>query len=428
MTQKSDYGFETRAVHAGASPDPVTGARATPIYQTAAFVFEDVDQAASLFNLQTFGNMYSRLTNPTVSVLEERVAALEGGAAALAVASGHSAQLVTMFALMESGENFVASNKLYGGSVTQFGMAFQKMDWACRFADPDDPEVFRDLIDDKTKAIFIESSSNPGGVLTDIEAFAKIAQDVGIPLIVDNTCATPWGCQPFDWGADIILHSATKYLGGHGNSIAGVIVESGDFDWAASGKYPALAAPCPAYHGLNFYETFGRFALTAYARAVGLRDLGPTLSPFNAFLIITGIETLPLRMERHVANAQKVAEYLIAHEKVAWVSHAGLPGAKYGDLQKKYLPKGAAPLFTFGLKGGYQAGIDLVESVNIFSHLANIGDTRSLILHPASTTHRQLTEEQQTDAGAGPDVVRISIGIETVEDLIADLEQALSGL
>lgn len=428
MTQNSDYGFETRAVHAGASPDPVTGARATPIYQTASYVFEDVDQAASLFNLQTFGNIYSRLTNPTVSVLEERVAALEGGAAGLAVASGHAAQMVVMFALMEPGDNFVASNKLYGGSITQFGVTFQKMDWHCRFSDPDDPEAFRPLIDDRTKAIFIESSSNPGGVLTDIEAFAKIAHDAGIPLIVDNTCATPWGCQPFDWGADIILHSATKYLGGHGNSLAGVIVESGDFDWSASRKYPALAAPCPAYHGLNFYETFGRFALTAYGRAVGLRDLGPTLSPFNAFLIITGIETLPLRMERHVANARIVAEYLAAHDKVAWVSHAGLPGAKYEALQKKYLPKGAAPLFTFGLKGGYQAGIQLVESVNIFSHLANIGDTRSLILHPASTTHRQLTEEQQTDAGAGPDVVRISIGIETVEDLIADLEQALAAL
>jgi O-acetylhomoserine (thiol)-lyase len=426
MVQKSDYGFETRAVHAGAAPDPVTGARATPIYQTASYVFEDVDQAASLFNLQTFGNIYSRLTNPTVSVLEERVASLENGAAALAVASGHAAQLVVMFALMEPGDNFVSSNKLYGGSITQFGVTFQKMSWECRFADPDDPDGFRPLIDDRTKAIFIESSSNPGGVLTDIEAFGKIAKEAGIPLIVDNTCATPWGCQPFEWGADIILHSATKYLGGHGNSLAGVIVESGDFDWSTGGKFPAIAAPNPAYHGLNFYETFGRFALTAYGRAVGLRDLGPTLSPFNAFLILTGIETLPLRMERHVANAKKVAEFLSSHEKVAWVSHAGLPGAKYTALQKKYLPKGAAPLFTFGLKGGYAAGIKLVESVNIFSHLANIGDTRSLVLHPASTTHRQLTEEQQVSAGAGPDVVRISIGIETVEDLISDLEQALN--
>lgn len=428
MVQKSDYGFETRAVHAGAAPDPVTGARATPIYQTASYVFEDVDQAASLFNLQTFGNIYSRLTNPTVSVLEERVASLENGAAALAVASGHAAQLVVMFGLLEPGDNFVSSNKLYGGSITQFGVTFQKMNWECRFADPDNPEAFRPLIDDRTKAIFIESSSNPGGVLTDIEAFSKIAEEAGIPLIVDNTCATPWGCQPFEWGADIILHSATKYLGGHGNSLAGVIVESGDFDWSAGGKFPAIAAPNPAYHGLNFYETFGRFALTAYGRAVGLRDLGPTLSPFNAFLILTGIETLPLRMERHVANAKIVAEFLAGHDKVAWVSHAGLPGAKYKALQEKYLPKGAAPLFTFGLKGGYEAGIRLVESVNIFSHLANIGDTRSLILHPASTTHRQLTEEQQVSAGAGPDVVRISIGIETVDDLLDDLTQALAAV
>ena len=428
MTQKSDYGFETIAVHAGAAPDPTTGARATPIFQTASYVFEDVDQAASLFNLQTFGNIYSRLTNPTVAVLEQRVAALEGGAAALAVASGHAAQMIAMFALLEPGESFVASSKLYGGSITQFGTTFQKMGWTCRFCDPDEPEKFRDLIDDTTKAIFIESSSNPGGVLTDIEAFAAIAHDAGIPLIVDNTCATPWGCRPFDWGADVVIHSATKYLGGHGNSLGGVIVESGDFDWAASGRFPSLAAPCPAYHGLNFFETFGRFALTAYARAVALRDLGPSLSPFNAFLLLTGIETLPLRMARHVDNARAVADFLTSHPAVAWVSYAGRPDSPYYPLQQKYLPKGAAPLFTFGLKGGYEAGIKLVEGVEIFSHLANIGDTRSLILHPASTTHRQLPEEQQIEAGAGPDVVRISIGIETVADLIADLTQALDKL
>ncbi|WP_416896524.1 MAG: O-acetylhomoserine aminocarboxypropyltransferase [Minwuia sp.] len=426
MTTKNDYGFETIAIHAGAAPDPVTGARATPIYQTTSYVFEDVDQAASLFNLQTFGNIYSRLTNPTVSVLEERVATLEGGAAALAVASGHAAQMVLMFALLEPGENFIASTKLYGGSITQFGVTFQKMGWTCKFADPDRPEDFKARIDEKTKAIFIESSSNPGGVITDIEAFAKIAHDAGIPLIVDNTCATPWGCRPFEWGADLITHSATKYLGGHGNSVGGVIVESGEFDYAASGRFPSVAAPCPAYHGLNFYETFGRFAVTAYSRAVGLRDLGPALSPFNAFMLLTGIETLPLRMERHVANALKVAQWLKGHDKVSWVSHPGLPDSKYRELQEKYLPRGAAPLFTFGLKDGYEAGIRLVEAVNIFSHLANIGDTRSLILHPSSTTHRQLTEEQQNAAGAGPDVVRISIGIETVEDLIADLDQALS--
>ena len=426
--QKSDYGFETIAIHAGAAPDPTTGARVTPIYQTTSYVFEDVDQAASLFNLQTFGNIYSRLTNPTVSVLEERVATMEGGAAGLAVASGHAAQMVLMFSLMEPGDEFIASTKLYGGSITQFGVSFKKMGWPCHFADPDDPDSFKPLINEKTKAIFIESASNPGGVIADIEAFAKIAHDAGLPLIVDNTCATPWGCRPIEWGADVVVHSATKYLGGHGNSVGGVIVESGEFDWSASGKFPAIAAPCEAYHGLNFHETFGRFALTAYGRAVALRDLGPALSPFNAFLLLTGIETLPLRMERHGQNAIRVAEYLAAHDKVSWVSFAGLPGSRYNALQKKYLPKGAPPLFTFGLKGGFDAGVKLVESVNILSHLANIGDTRSLILHPASTTHRQLTEEQQEAAGAGPDVVRLSVGIETVEDIIADLDQGLAQL
>ncbi len=425
MTRQTDYGFETIAVHAGATPDPTTGARATPIFQTASYVFEDVDQAASLFNLQTFGNIYSRLTNPTVAVLEQRVAALEGGAAALAVASGHAAQMVAMFALLEPGEDFIASTKLYGGSITQFGTTFQKMGWTCNFADPDDPESFRALIGEKTKAIFIESSSNPGGVLTDIEAFAEIAHSAGLPLIVDNTCATPWGCRPFEWGADVVVHSATKFLGGHGNSLGGVIVESGEFDWSAAGRFPAVAAPCPAYHGLNFHETFGRFALTAYGRAVALRDLGPALSPFNAFMILTGAETLPLRMERHTANALAVARFLDQHPAVTWVSHSGLEGNRYHALQQKYLPKGAGAVFTFGVRGGFDAGVKVVEGVNILSHLANIGDTRSLILHPASTTHRQLTEEQQIAAGAGPDVVRLSIGIETVDDIIADLAQAL---
>ncbi|MEC9346378.1 MAG: O-acetylhomoserine aminocarboxypropyltransferase [Pseudomonadota bacterium] len=426
MSDTRGYGFETIAIHAGAAPDPVTGARITPIYQTASYVFEDVDQAASLFNLQTFGNIYSRLTNPTVSVLEERVATLEGGAAGLAVASGHAAQLVLFFSLLEPGDGFIASNKLYGGSITQFGLTFKRMGWSCTFCDPDRPEDFAAAITPTTKAIFIESSSNPGGVIADIEAFAAIAHRAGIPLIVDNTCATPWGCRPLEHGADIVVHSATKFLGGHGNSVGGVIVESGDFDWSASGRFPALAAPCAAYHGLNFYETFGRFALTAYGRAVALRDLGPSLSPFNAFLILTGIETLPLRMERHSANAQAVAEFLDAHPKVAGVSYSGLPASPYHALQRKYLPKGAGAVFTFSLKGGFDAGVRLVESVNILSHLANIGDTRSLILHPASTTHRQLTTEQQVAAGAGPDVVRLSIGLETVADIIADLDQALA--
>lgn len=425
MSTRETYGFETQAIHAGASPDPVTGARITPIYQTSSYVFEDVDQAASLFNLQSFGNMYSRLTNPTVSVLEERVATLEGGAAGLAVASGHAAQMILMFALMESGDNFIASTKLYGGSITQFGVSFQKMGWSCTFCDPDDPESFRAAVNDRTRAIFIESLSNPGGVVADIEVFARIAEQAGIPLIVDNTCATPWGCRPFEWGADVVVHSATKFLGGHGNSLGGVIVESGEFNWAANGRFPAIAAPCPAYHGLNFYETFGRFALTAYGRAVALRDLGPALSPFNAFMILTGAETLPLRMERHTANALAVARFLDQHPAVTWVSHSGLEGNRYHALQQKYLPKGAGAVFTFGVRGGFDSGVKVVEGVNILSHLANIGDTRSLILHPASTTHRQLTVEQQIAAGAGPDVVRLSIGIETVDDIIADLAQAL---
>jgi O-acetylhomoserine (thiol)-lyase len=421
------YGFETLAVHAGAKPDPTTGARATPIYQTTAFVFEDVDHAASLFNLQTFGNIYSRLTNPTVSVLEERVASLEGGSAGLAVASGHGAQMIAFHTLMEPGDEFIASKKLYGGSITQFGHSFRKMGWTAKMVDPDEPENFKRALSKKTKAIFVESLANPGGVVVDIEAVAKVAHDVGVPLIVDNTLASPYLCRPVEWGADIVIHSATKFLGGHGNSIAGVIVDGGRFDWAATpGKYPALTEPTESYHGLRFYETFGNFGYAIACRAVGLRDLGPALSPFNAFLVLTGIETLPLRMERHCANAMTVAEFLKGHKKVAWVSYAGLKDDKYHALAKKYLPKGAGAVFTFGVKGGYEAGVKLVENVQIFSHLANIGDTRSLIIHPASTTHRQLTPDQLRAAGAGPDVVRLSVGIETVDDLIADLDQALA--
>lgn len=421
-------GFETIAIHAGASPDESTGARATPIYQTTSFVFDDVDHAASLFNLQTFGNIYSRLTNPTTAVLEERIAALEDGAAGLAVASGHAAQLMIFFTLLEPGDDFIASNKLYGGSITQFGVSFKKMGWNAHFVDPDEPENFRLALTPKTKAIFIESLANPGGVVCDIEAVAAIAHEAGIPLIVDNTLATPYLCPVLEWGADIVVHSATKFLGGHGNSLGGLIVESGEFDWAQNDKFPSLAQPCPAYHGLTFYETFGRFGFTTYGRAVALRDLGPAMSPFNAFMLITGIETLPLRMERHCKNAQAVAEFLDGHDKVAWVSYPGLANDRYHDLAKKYLPKGAGAVFTFGVKGGFEAGIKLVESVEILSHLANIGDTRSLILHPASTTHRQLSEEQATAAGAGPDVIRLSVGIETVDDVIADLDQALSKL
>ena len=421
------YGFETRAIHAGASPDPTTGARSTPIYQTTAYVFDDVDHAASLFNLHNFGYIYTRLTNPTVAVLEERVANLEGGRAAVAAASGHAAQFLVFATMMEQGDEFVASRNLYGGSLTQFGLSFKKLGWTCHFVDPTDPENFRRALTPRCKAIFVESLANPGGVIVDLEPVAKIAHDAGIPLIVDNTLATPYLCRPFEYGADLITHSTTKFLGGHGNSLGGIVVESGKFDWAASGKFPALTEPEPAYHGLRFYENFGDFAFTTKARAVALRDFGPTLAPMNAFLTITGIETLHVRMERHCANAQKVAEFLAAHPLVAWVSYAGLESSPYYALARKYVPKGAGSVFTFGVKGGYEAGIKLVESVRLFSHLANIGDTRSLILHPASTTHRQLSDEQRSAAGAGPDVIRLSIGLETAEDLIADLDQALRG-
>lgn len=419
------YGFETRAIHAGAAPDPTTGARSTPIYQTTSYVFEDVDHAASLFNLHNFGYIYSRLTNPTVAVLEERVANLEGGRAGVAAASGHAGQFLAFFTLMEPGDEFVASRNLYGGSLTQFGLSFKKLGWTCHFVDPSEPENFRRALTPRCKAIFLENLANPGGIVVDLEAVAAIAHEAGIPLIVDNTLATPYLCQPIAWGADIVCHSTTKFLSGHGHSLGGVVVESGKFDWAEGGKFPSLSEPEPAYHGLKFYENFGDFAFTTKARAVALRDFGPTLAPMNAFLTITGIETLHLRMARHVENAQKLAEFLSGHPKVAWVSYAGLKDSPYHALAKKYLPKGAGALFTFGVKGGYEAGIKLVESVRLFSHLANVGDTRSLILHPASTTHRQLTDEQRLAAGAGPDVVRLSVGLELIDDLIRDLDEAL---
>jgi O-acetylhomoserine (thiol)-lyase len=420
------YGLETRSIHAGAIPDPTTGARNVPIYQTTSYVFDDVDHAAALFNLQTFGYIYSRLTNPTVAALEERVASLENARAAVACASGHAAQFLAFFTLLEPGDSFLASRNLYGGSITQFGLSFKKLGWNCSFVDATDPENFRRAMTPDIKAIFIEALANPGGVVLDIEPIAAIAREAGVPLIVDNTVATPCLFNPCDWGADIVIHSATKFLGGHGTSMGGVVVESGLFDWAQNDKFPSMTKPEPAYHGLTFYETFGDFGFTMKARAVALRDFGPALSPTNAFNILTGIETLPLRMERHVANAQKIAEYLEGHPRVAWVSYAGLKSSPYHALAQKYLPKGAGSVFTFGVKGGYEAGVKLVESCNLFSHLANIGDTRSLILHPASTTHRQLTEEQRTAAGAGPDVIRLSIGLETAEDLMRDLDEALT--
>src|SRR3954469_17690798 len=420
------YGFETRAVHAGAAPDPATGARSTPIYQTTAYVFDDVDHAASLFNLHNFGYIYSRLTNPTVAVLEERVASLEGGRAAVAAASGHAAQFLTFATLLEPGDEFLPSRNLYGGSLTQFGLSFKKLGWTCHFVDPLDPENFRRALTPECKAIFVESLANPGGIIVDLAAIAEFAHAAGLPLIVDNTLATPFLCRPIEWGADIVTHSTTKFLGGHGNAMGGIVVESGRFDWTQGGKFPSMTEPEPAYHGLKFYENFGDFAFTTKARAVALRDYGPSMAPMNAFLTITGTETLPLRMERHCANAQAVAEFLAAHPRVAWVSYAGLENSPYRSLARKYMPNGAGAVFIFGVKGGYEAGIRLVESVGLFSHLANIGDTRSLILHPASTTHRQLTDEQRLTAGAGPDVIRLSVGLETAADLIADLDQALA--
>ena len=418
-------GFETLSVHAGASPDPVTGARMTPIYQTTSYVFDDVDHAASLFNLQTPGFIYSRLTNPTVAVLEERMATLEGGRGGTATSSGHAAQILALFPLMGPGDDFVASNKLYGGSINQFGNAIRKFGWNVTFVDPDNVENFRQAIGPRTKAVFLENLANPGGVVVDIEAVANIAHEAGIPLIVDNTLATPYLCRPIEFGADLVVHSTTKFLSGNGTALGGVVVDSGKFDWMGNDKFPSLSKPEPGYHGLTFAESFGDLAFTLYSHAVTLRDLGPSQTPFNAWLTLLGIETLPLRVERQVANALVVAQWLEKHPAVSWVSHAGLDSSPYRDLARKYLPKGAGSVFTFGLKGGFEAGVKLVEGVELISHLANIGDTRSLILHPASTTHRQLTDEQLIAAGAGPDVVRLSIGIESVDDVIADLEQAL---
>ena len=422
----SKPGFATLAVHAGAQPDPTTGARVTPIYQTSSFVFDDVDHAASLFGLQAFGNIYTRIGNPTQAVLEERIAALEGGTAALAVASGHAAQALVFQTLLEPGDEFIASNRLYGGSINQFNHAFKSFGWQVKWADGTDPAAFAAQVTPKTKAIFIESLANPGGIVTDIAAIAEVAHKAGVPLIVDNTLATPYLCKPFEHGADIIVHSATKFLGGHGNSIGGLIVDGGSFDWRASGKYPMLSSPRPEYQGIVLAETFGNFAFAIAARVLGLRDLGPAISPFNAFLILTGIETLPLRMARHSANALVVASWLESHPKVAWVSYAGLASSPSHALAGKYLKNGHGAVFTFGLKGGYEAGVTLVSSLDLFSHLANVGDTRSLIIHPASTTHRQLSDAQKTAAGAGPEVVRLSVGIEDAADLIADLDQALA--
>ncbi|HXE70757.1 MAG TPA: O-acetylhomoserine aminocarboxypropyltransferase [Hyphomicrobiaceae bacterium] len=419
-------GFATLAIHAGAAPDPSTGARVTPVYQTTSYVFNNVDHAAALFNLEAFGNIYTRIGNPTQAVLEQRVAALEGGTAALAVASGHAAQALVFHTLMQPGDEFVAGRQLYGGSVNQFNHAFKNFGWNVRWADATKPETFAAAISPRTKAIFCESIANPGGIVVDLPAIAAVARRAGVPLIVDNTLATPYLCQPKMHGADIVVHSLTKFMGGHGNSIGGVIVDCGTYDWLASKKkYPALQDPNPSYNGMRIAETFGNFAFAIAARVLGLRDLGPAIAPFNAFLILTGIETLPLRMARHCENALAVATYLSEHPQVAWVNYAGLPANPYHALATKICPRGAGSVFTFGLKGGYEAGVRLVSNAKLLSHLANIGDVRSLIIHPASTTHRQLTDEQRAAAGAGDDVVRLSVGLEDAADIIADIDQAL---
>jgi len=419
-------GFATLAVHAGAAPDPTTGARATPIYQTTSYVFANADQAAARFGLQEFGNIYTRITNPTNAVLEERIAALEGGTAALAVASGHAAQLLVFHNLMQPGDTILAATKLYGGSVNQLSHSFKNFGWNVNFADTDDIEAFAAAVTPQTKAIFVESIANPGGTITDLEAVAKVAKAHKIPLIVDNTLASPYLIRPFEHGADIIVHSATKFLGGQGNSMGGLIVDGGTFDWRGDKRYPMLSEPHAEYGGLIIADTFPHFAFALAARALSLRDLGPSLSPFNAFLLLNGIETLPLRMQRHCDNALLVATHLAQHRAVEWVSYAGLPEDRYYALAKKYTPLGAGAVFTFGIKDGYEAALRTVSKLKLFSLLANVGDTRSLVIHPASTTHRQLTDAQKIAAGAGPEVIRLSIGIEDPRDIIADLDQALA--
>ncbi|MEJ0062891.1 MAG: O-acetylhomoserine aminocarboxypropyltransferase [Alphaproteobacteria bacterium] len=417
--------FETLAVHAGATPDPTTKAVITPIYQTAAYAFDSAQAAAELFSLDRPGDFYSRGGNPTNAVLESRIAALEGGAGALAVASGLAAEFIAFHTLMDKGGHIVASNRLYGGSVSQLKHAWHNLGWQVSFVDLDDPAAIKAAITTKTRALFAESLANPGGVVTDMEALAEIAKGANIPLVIDNTLASPYLCRPIAHGADIVIHSATKFLGGHGNSMAGLIIDSGKFDWAKSGKYPALSQPNPSYNGKIFTEAFGKQAFIVGCRALGLRDFGPCLSPFNAFLILTGIETLHLRMARHCENALAIATWLQEHPKVARVNYAGLPDDKYYGRALKYLPWGAGAVFTFGLKGGYDSCVKLVERVKLFSHLANIGDTRSLIIHPASTTHSQVSPEAQRAVGIGPDVIRLSVGIEHAADLIADLAQGL---
>ena len=418
------FGFETLCIHAGQLPDPATGSRAVPLYQTTAYVFDSPEHAASLFNLQTFGNIYTRIMNPTTAVFEERMAALEGGRAALAVSSGMAAQMVAIMTILRTGDEIVSSSALYGGTYTQLDVNFRDLGINTVFVDPDEPENFGKAITKKTKAIYAEGIGNPLGNVLDIEAVAAIAHDAGLPLIVDNTFATPYLCKPVEFGADVVVHSATKFICGHGTSIGGVLVESGKFPWD-NGNFPSMVDPSRGYHGVRFYETFGDFAFTMKARCDVLRTMGPALSPFNSFLFLQGLETLNLRMERHCQNALAVAEFLKNHPSVAWVKYSGLPDSPYHSLAKKYLPKGAGSIFTFGIKGGKEAGSRFIESLEFLSHLANVGDAKTLIIHPASTTHRQLDEEDQLKAGVTPEMVRISVGLETVDDIIWDIEQAL---
>ncbi|MEM7471578.1 MAG: O-acetylhomoserine aminocarboxypropyltransferase/cysteine synthase family protein [Pseudomonadota bacterium] len=426
MSDTESYGFDTLQVHAGAAPDPATGARNTPIYQSTAYVFRDAEHAAALFNLQEVGYIYSRLTNPTVAVLQERIATLEGGVGAICCSSGHAAQIMALFPLLQPGKNIVASTRLYGGTVTQFSQTIKRFGWSAKFVDFDDLDAVKAAIDDDTQAIFGEAIANPGGYIMDVRAVADVADAAAIPLIIDNTSATPYLCRPIEHGATLVVHSTTKYLTGNGTVTGGCVVDSGKFDWAASGKFPSLSEPEPAYHGLKFAETFGPLAFTFHGIAIGLRDLGMTMNPQGAHYTLMGIETLSLRMERHVENAEKVASWLEKDDRIDFVTYAGLKSSPYFKRVKSVCPKGAGALFTFAVKGGYEACVKLVDSLEIFSHVANLGDTRSLIIHSASTTHRQLTAEQQEAAGAAASVVRVSIGIEDADDLISDLDQALS--
>jgi O-acetylhomoserine (thiol)-lyase len=418
-------GFNTRALHAGYDPDPTTHARAVPIYQTTSFTFDDTDHAAHLFGLQEFGNIYTRIMNPTTAVLETRVASLENGVAALALSSGQAAQFLTLTTIAAPGDHIVAASTLYGGTFTQFDVTMRRLGYEFTFVEPDDPENFRKAITPKTKLVFGETISNPRSNILDIEAVAKIAHERGIPLVVDNTFATPYVTRPIDYGADIVLHSLTKFMGGHGTSIGGIIVDSGNFPWD-NGNFPQFTEPAPAYHGLKFWDAFGKISFIIKTRVEGLRDLGPCVSPFNSFLFLQGVETLGMRMNRHLQNGLAVARHLEGHKSVDWVQYASLPSSKYHALAQKYTPKGAGAVFSFGVKGGYEAGKSFINKLKIFSHLANVGDARSLVIHPASTTHQQLGLAEREAAGVRPELVRLSIGLEDLEDLIWDLDQALA--